>query len=326
MSIWNRTFFVQTAGVASLLLMVFATPALAISSLVVFGDSIVDQGNTQIAVIGGGGADPTPASAGYFEGRFTNGFNPADTLSFAIDGTEATGSLSGGTNFAFGGATARDDGEGVPDFEAQVGFYLDSLGGGAADSDSLFLINIGGNDIIDIAFAPPADAPGIIGDAVTSIVTGILSLQAAGAEDFLFVGVGDVGGIPLVPAAFSGAVRGATIALNTAIEDAITPLGVDFFDTIGLFDGITAAPELFGLPADIDLDTSCLTAGGGAAPPAGDPTCAGFAFFDDVHPTSAVLEILGNELVATVVPEPGTGLLLMLGLAGLGSTRRRHAA
>ena len=75
------------------------------SGLYVFGDSLVDSGN---AFIGTKGAQPSPAD-GYFAGRFSNGFNFADYLSFMISGKPTKALLAGGLNSAVGGATAAYD-------------------------------------------------------------------------------------------------------------------------------------------------------------------------------------------------------------------------
>jgi phospholipase/lecithinase/hemolysin len=61
----------------------------------------------------------------------------------------------------------------------------------------------------------------------------------------------------------------------------------------------------------------------GAPAPGGAPICDDYAFFDNVHPTTQVLQRLGDELIA-VVPEPGTGLLMMFGLAVLSAGGRRE--
>ena len=65
-------------------------PAAAFSNLFVFGDSIVDAGNTHDLAIAFGVTDPTPAASGYFDGRFTNGLNPADVLSLSITGANSS--------------------------------------------------------------------------------------------------------------------------------------------------------------------------------------------------------------------------------------------
>lgn len=319
------------ASALGLSLLVFLVPASALAlpfgNLIVFGDSIVDQGNTQAAAVANGFPDPAPAAFGYFGGRFTNGINPADVLNQEIEGTNSVGSLFGGDNYAFGGARARDNGDFLPDIVGQTLQYLTGPSGGSVPSDTLIMINIGGNDVRDIVIGNLSGAArqAVIDGAVAAISTSISLLQSAGAQNILFVGVGNVGGIPEIgllggPAAAVG--RQASLDMNAAIQAAL-PATATFFDTIAWSDQLLANPGLFGLPAGLNTTTACLLAGG--APPGGAPTCNDYAFFDNVHPTTQVLQLLGQELI-TAVPEPGTGLLVMGGLALLSAQRRREAA
>lgn len=302
-----------------------AANALPFTNLIVFGDSIVDQGNTQALVTTYYGLpDPAPASAGYYGGRFTNGINPADVLNQEIEGTNSVGSFFGGDNYAYGGARARNNGDLLPDVAAQVADYLSRPPGPPVIPSTLFMINIGGNDVRDIVLGNLVGAArqAIINGAVAAVQSSVQSLQLAGAQNILFVGVGNVGGIPEMysrGAASVAAGRQASVDMNAAIQAAL-PSNVTFFDTVALTDQVLSNPALFGLPAGLNTTTACLAAG--AAPPSGAPTCNGYAFFDTVHPTTQVQQILGAQLIA-VVPEPGTAILLMGGLALLASQRRR---
>ncbi|MBY0400638.1 hypothetical protein K2X89_10105, partial [Myxococcota bacterium] len=134
----------------ALLLAAFDASALGFTNLIVFGDSLVDQGNVQALAVGNGLADPAPASFGYFEGRFTNGINPADVVNQQIEGTNTVGALFGGDNFAFGGARARNDGDPVPDLVFQTQLLAQRQAGAPIDPNALIMINIGGNDVRDI--------------------------------------------------------------------------------------------------------------------------------------------------------------------------------
>lgn len=319
-------FHVSVAA-AALFFAAGAAQALPFTNLIVFGDSIVDQGNTQAAAIGSGFPDPAPASAGYFGGRFTNGINPADVLNQEIEGTNSVGSLFGGDNFAFGGARARSDGDFLPDLEAQTAAFLARAGSTPIDSSTLIMINVGGNDVRDILLGGLAGAArqAVIDAAALAVSSSISVLQAAGAQNFLFVGVGNVGGIPEIApfgplAAAAG--RQASIDINAAIQ-AVLPSNAYYFDTIAWSDQLLANPALFGLPAGLNTTTACL--GSGAPAPGGAPTCDDYAFFDTVHPTTQVLQLLGDELI-NVVPEPGTGILMMIGLTLLASRRPARAA
>lgn len=322
------------ALVFSLFASLLAAPALAVpigslSQVIVFGDSIVDSGNTQNA-LGGPTAtpcaftsgtppcDPAPASFGYFDGRFTNGPNAADYVNQVVSGGNSVATTEGGVNYSYGGARAV--GGSLPDLSLQVGQYLvDAVG--TADANALYVINIGGNDVRDhvqaVAAGTATQTDQQVIDGVLAAITGqVTALQAAGAQHILVNGVGDVGSIPETLAIGGGAPafgRAFSLDLSGQLFAALDP-SVYSLDVIALFDAVQADPTLYGLPAGIDVTGSCLTTG---APPA----CSNFAFFDPVHPSTELNSILADGMLAAI-PEPGTGLLVGLGLAGLASRGR----
>src|SRR5262249_37294200 len=154
---------------------------------------------------------------------------------------------------------------------------------------------VGGNDIFDIILSGGKPTT-ITNAAVAAINSSVLPLQGIGAQHILVVGVGDVGS---PPAANGGEAAGpaAAIALNSA-HLASLAARAQYFDTIALTDAVAANPTFYGLPVGLITDMSCLT--GGGADPAGPPTCNAYAFFDDVHPTTQVLQVLGGALVTAV--------------------------
>ena len=302
----------SAAGAAILLLLGAPTSvgAIQFSDLFVFGDSLVDAGNVN-------SVSPLP-SPPYVNGRITNGNNLADAVNIAVEGAAATASNLGGDNYAWGGARARPGGS-VPGLELQVDDFLGDVGG-VADANALYMINIGGNDVRDILLTP-LDPVVATAEAVGVIVTEIAELKAAGAQNILVVGVGDVGAIPEVLALGAAASAGATAVaagFNAALVSALNstfPGAIDYFDPIGFFNTLLADPAAFGLPAGINITDACPV----TAPDW--PTCADYAFIDNIHVTTQVATVWGNEIVAAI-PEPGTGLLVSLGLVGLAARRR----
>jgi outer membrane lipase/esterase len=307
-----------TAVLALFCLLSPPTAAFAFSNLYVFGDSLVDAGNTRDLVLSLGGTNPTPPASGYYDGRFTNGITFADVFNIAIEGVQSDNSLSGGDNFAFGGARARNDSAGVPDLAAQVGFF--NTAHPTADPNALYLINVGGNDIFDI-LSNPSQAATIMSAAAAAISTSVLTLQGLGAQHILVMGVGDVGSPPSANG-FEVQGRAASISLNNAILG-VLPAGASWINTIAFFDQVSANPTAYGLPAGLLTEVSCLT--GGGADPGGPPTCNNYTFFDNTHPTTQVSQVLGNALVA-FVPEPGTGMLVAFGVVAMAIRRRRGVA
>ena len=75
------------AAIAVSLLAGMPAAAGPFSSVIVFGDSLIDSGNVQALSAEVGEEDPTPAALGYFEGRFTNGPTYADLLSERLTGS-----------------------------------------------------------------------------------------------------------------------------------------------------------------------------------------------------------------------------------------------
>src|SRR5580704_16660773 len=114
-------------------------------ALYVFGDSYCDVGNIFAAT---GGAQP---AAPYYNGRFSNGPIWLDHVAGFL-GVPLKPYLQGGTDFAFGGAWVTADqpipGGSIPSVPDQVKLYL-SKHDGKADPHALYVIEGGGNDILD---------------------------------------------------------------------------------------------------------------------------------------------------------------------------------
>ena len=109
----------------SIVVPIHSTEASTFSELVAFGTSMTDSGNVAIAspAILGFSAPPSPP---YYMGRFTNGPTWLDVLADKLGVERPMPSLSGGTNYAWGGATTGsiDNTSGVVDMDDQVATYL----------------------------------------------------------------------------------------------------------------------------------------------------------------------------------------------------------
>ena len=310
---------VLMAGVA------VSSPALAqnaaansqVTSLTVFGDSLVDAGNVNTL-------NPAVASSanGYFRGRFTNGYDYTDLLSIELFGAPTVASLQGGTNFAFGGARATTTNPLVPDLNEQLGIYRGFLAaGGTVDPTGLYVLNFGGNDIF-AASAPGAPAgfgsdTDFLMQAARNYAQAIGTLAALGANNFF---------ITDFPNATEGQIE-FSLEANVYLLNEISSLSLDedvnvnLFSYLDFFGRLSADPTQFGLPADLSFDGNCQAAGA-------VPNCSQFFSFDGIHPTAAVQRAAYNDIqrqfgFSAPVPEPSTWAMMLLGFFGIGLMLRR---
>lgn len=317
------------------------------TSLAVFGDSLSDPGNL-FAQTG------FPTSPPYFEGRFSNGPVWAEALAaeFAATGRPVTG------NFAFGGAQAAANADGIPDFDAQIELFRNSGLSPALGDRPLAAVWFGANDLFAGIPAGPDGVFTAVSQAQAALQAGLTDLRAEGFNDFLIFNLPDLGEIPLFnlvaaagsPANPSGPSEAATFAtdvfngLLTGVTDGLEASGANVFsiDANALFDDLLDDPQAFGVS---DTTLPCLFLSTDPATNAGAAQVAGAlgqdvvcdleteanerAFFDLVHPNAAVQAALGEEAIAALAPVPLPAALPLL-LAGLGALavggRRRKVA
>lgn len=302
-----------------------AALTLPYSSVIVFGDSLVDAGNARIASLQRNLPDPANPLLGYDRGRFSNGPNFADYLSDGTaSGAQTLASFAGGSNFAFGGTTAQDKaGDPLPSFADQLGLFAQS--GQMIAADALVIVTFGGNDVRDTRFTPGKVDFRPSADALRS---GLTALLAAGARNILVTGLPDIGSLPearTLPAGSASRTelsdRSARLNLSfasvTARLDKASDANVDFFNLLAFQQRVVADPTSVGLPASLDTVRPCILTA----------RCGTSLFFDPIHPTtivhSAIADGIATQLAA--VPEP-RGWALMIGGVGLigGALRRRR--
>lgn len=276
----------------------------AFTGLYSFGDSLSDTGNVSVAT---GGATP---SFPYFDGNFSNGPVWADLLGPMLGLASPTASLTGGTNYAWGGARTLVDGS-VPATQTQVNTYLADAGG-AADPNALYTIWTGGNDIQSL------NVPDIVngGLAVADIANDLL---IAGAQNILVINVPNLGLTPIADGNEAGA-SAFTGLFNDNVSlglDALGSSNVTLLDAFGLLNTIVADPAAYGLT---NVDDNCLAT-------AIDPLtgCDTHLFWDDLHPTAAGHELIADAAFAAVVPVPAAAWLFGSALIGLAGIGRRKA-
>ena len=324
-----KRFILTTAATAAT---VCSLPAqAAFTGVTFFGDSLSDTGNVFAATTF------TFPPAPYFAGRFSDGAVWTDYLANSL-GFSATASLTGGQNFAFGGARTGSETSPVPGLLAQTaGIWAPALPGGVADPGRLYVLVGGGNDMRDARTAfqgnSAADEAGREAAAVlaaTQLTQSLGLLASKGASTVLIANLPDLGRTP--EAVALGLVAPSTDATNrfNALVPSVLAAGASyglnmrFVDFAGVanmvfLDATTNGGATFGIT---NTSSPC-----GAFLPGGGPLCSLSAFSDALHPTTRVHQLFGEAaLQAALVPEPETYALFALGLAVLAWKSRRRVA
>ena len=253
------------------------------SSIVVLGDSISDTGRTQ-AIIPDVFAWLYP-SPPYAHGRLSNGplwieylapqvrlaYNPLDNFSFAGANT--------GTLNVFAG---------LPGMMHELGELIGSPAR-RLDPKALYVVFGGANDFFRFFANPPATPAEVIGPGVTNLVTIVIALRTAGAENIVVVDLPDVGRTPRGLAGGAAASAGATAlssAFNGLLNNALDGLSFPVV-RVGLFNLLNefrTNPLKYGFKnvtgqGKFDLSNADT-----------------YLFWDDIHPTTRGHQLIANEV------------------------------
>ena len=320
----SRSFRRILAAVPFAIVVAVTTPAEAgpFSSLVVFGDSLSDDGNNFAAglfnpaqVVSGNSYIP---SFTYLSQVYSNG--PVWASDFAAKiGVPLTASATGGTDFAYGGATTGPNPSAFPfSLLTQTSAYLGATGN-VASPDALYVVAGGGNNARAVLLGA-ADFATTVASYAADIGTIVDELQAAGAKHIVVWNTPNIGLAPAIVAG-GGAVAGSFLSssMNAALALRLAgEAGVSTFDIFGLGTTFAANPGAFGF-------TNATDACGAVA----NADCSKYIYWDGIHPTAAGHEAIADAMFAFAapVPEAETWALLVAGLGAIGwMTRRRPGA
>jgi Phospholipase/lecithinase/hemolysin len=289
--------FLRNAAIAVLTAVAAGTVASAASAqsysrIIVFGDSLSDNGN--LYAISG-----NPISPPYYQGRFSNGPVFTELLGFTVGRYTAGASMTGSINFAFGGART-DSSASPPGMLVQRSLYTGTFGA----SDLVSILG-GANDIFQ-AFPGAAGSSNPTGVMLTTVTTAannintlVNSVAAAGAGTVLVTNLPRLGTTPqfratgangMALADYAGQQFNSILLTNLMNTAAARPnTNIIMMDLYKGGEAIAANPGAFGLT---NVTNTCLV---------GVTVCATpdtYMFWDGVHPTAKghqLLAMLAND-------------------------------
>lgn len=291
-----------------------------IDRIVVFGDSLSDNGN-RIALSrstrfwygvyrrlhGLLCGNPTEAFA---NGRHSDGPVAVEVLAqhFGLS-LEPAWAVPGGTNYAVSGALVAQAGV-ARSLEQQIDAYFERMGDEATlTSETLFVVYIGGNDVLHGSSLSRDRGERHIARAVDGIGTAIRRLAGRGAKRFLVPNQGDIGNTPMMRRLWRRESQGRaatrlSLLFNCRLAPVLDALELERDIAIARLDAISLGRSL---RADArkhgwtNLTDACLFA-----------LCGGrfdeYFFFDGLHPTASRHRLNGQMLIrATSTLMPGGG-------------------
>ena len=277
--------------------------ASSFSSVVVYGDSLSDNGN--LYALDGGTYPPSPP---YYMGRFSNGPVIAEQLAADLGAPlydfAVGGATSGVGNYIDGGTQAALGSLGLPGMQLEVA----SPGSAAIlasplTSTGLFVVWGGANDFLT------GGSPTVAAADIDAIVA---KLESDGVKNILVPGMPDLG---LTPDFFGDPVATAySVVFNTTLQ-ATLPAGATYVDTFNLLHQLESDPSAYGLT---NVTDPCFN---------GVTVCSNpsqYLFWDGFHPTTATDAIVAEDFAAAATPEPSTLLLLGTAIPGLMMVVRRR--
>ena len=262
--------------------------------LVVFGDSLSDNGNLYLASAG-----TQPPSPPYYQGRFSTG--PVFTELLGFNAVNFNGSVSGSINYAFGGARTDSSAGPPPGMLTQLAAYT-SRGGRFAATDLVSVLG-GANDIFQ--GLPAAGASSNPVAAITPVATTAAANVNSLVNSVAGAGAGTILVTNLPKLSLTPQFRGTTAApladyavttFNTALQTGLNTTAaarpgsnIIMMDLFKIGDTLAANPGQFGVT---NVTQACFN---------GVTVCsnpASYFYFDGVHPTAT-----GHQIIARLATD-----------------------
>lgn len=277
--------------------------AAPLHNIVVFGDSLSDNGNLYEIM-----KHQLPQSPPYYEGRFSNGPVWVEHLIASYYSANPQSHLF---DYAYGGAgVSEEEGEEVLlTLRKEVETYLVSHND-KASPDDLYVVWIGANNYLGM----PSDVEQTLADVNTGITHGLERLANKGAKHILVLDLPDLGRTPAAVEFDSvDSMAYASAQHNEALKRTVNNLRETypdvewlFFDLGKMFKHVIEFPEEYGFTnisntcsnsvVDETTKKSFLRLVASVTPKQTKDACDGYLFFDLVHPTGLAHKIIAEKI------------------------------
>jgi phospholipase/lecithinase/hemolysin len=280
------------------------------SSVVVYGDSLSDNGNL-FAATGNPGSP-------YYNGRPSNGPVAVEHLAAALNDALLdfawTGATTGIGNHLDTGGTPTSLGiHALPGMANSYAATASSIA--ALAPTALFVVWGEANDFLSpspLDITPMgADNLAVADRAANNLVSLVNALTGLGAKHILAPGLPDLGLTPVFQSQGPAVAAQASALTDYFNFKVASSLGSEatYFDTAGLLRAVVANPGAYGFTNvttpcfDLDVGSVCATPDS-------------YLFWDELHPSARAHQVLGEQFFAASVPEPGT-LPMVIAACGL---------
>jgi phospholipase/lecithinase/hemolysin len=319
-----------------------AALASSIDNLVVFGDSLSDNGNAAAALAAQGQTlgnyapnaltdgpktnPPTTGPFGLWVDQFAADTHLPDPMPVVSDTHSGLALNPSGTNYAVASAQTGHN----PNFSLSTIFNLppavpgtadqvtifNSLNHSTASPTSLYAMWAGSDDIAQALTNNPLSGVSAGKTAANNIEANIKTLAGEGAKYFLWFNLPPLGETPAARATGTFLANQAASAFNDQMADDVTSLEHSLMGiTIITVDIHAAFEQIEGNPTAFNFTNITDPAQGKSV----DPNT--YLFWDTLHPTTAADALIAKlaaqdaaPLLSTATPEPASIGLLLLGL------------
>lgn len=288
-----------------LLALIFSgfSSAATLKNIVVFGDSLSDNGNLYEYM-----QHQIPQSPPYYEGRFSNGPIWVERLAEMYFPGQGNTHLM---DYAFGGAGISEnpeDDDVLFTLKREIDSYL-LAHQDKADSDSLFVVWIGANNYLGLI--EDIDIDGTVATVNQGIKHSLQRLANAGAKHILVVNLPDLGKTPAARI-FDAEVLLSTLATrhNQTLAMTMQELQQNYkatdwilYDVNSLLNGMLTNPQQYGFSNTQDtcftfdveqFSTRSVLKIARHLKANHERNCDEYLFFDPVHPTAAAHQLMAK--------------------------------